>query len=48
MKNVRDPKDEDTWDDVDDITEGKDTHQLVKIVPLVPEPEYDEDVPNGS
>ena len=45
LKNARDVKDEDTGDDV---TEGKDTHQLVEIVPLVPEPEYDEDVPNGS
>ena len=48
FKNTRNAKHEDTGDDVDDITEGKDTHQLVEIVLLVSEPEDDEDVANDS
>jgi hypothetical protein len=48
LKNVRDANDEDTGDYVDAITEGKDTHQLVEIVPLVSEPENDEDITNDS
>ena len=35
-------------DDVYHITESKDNHQLVEIVPRISEPEYDEDVPNDS
>ena len=36
---VRDAKDDHTGDDVEEITESKDTHQLVEIVLLVDKPD---------
>ena len=41
MNNVRNAKDDNTGDDVEKITEGEDSHQLMEVVPLSSEPDYE-------
>ena len=43
---VRNTKDDHTGDDVQEITEGKDSHQVAEIVPLGSEPDYEAYVAN--
>ena len=47
-KYVRDAKDDHTSDDVEEITEGQDTHQLVEIVLLFKEPDDQTKVANNA
>ena len=47
-KHVGDAKDDTTRDDVEEITKGQDTHELVEIVLLPPEPDDQADVPNNA
>ena len=47
-KHVGDPKDDNTRDDVEEITKGQDTHKLVEIVSLVDEPEDQTDISHNS
>ena len=44
LKYVRDAKDDHTGDYIKEIAGGKDTHQVVEIVPLGSEPEDEADV----
>ena len=46
MNNVRDAKDDNTGDDVEKITEGEDSHQLMEVVPLCSEPDDEAGVAN--
>ena len=47
-KHVGDPKDDTTRDDVEEITKGQDTHELVEIVSLPTEPNNHTKVANNS
>ena len=44
MNNIRDAKDDNTGDDVEEVTEGEDSHQLMEVVPLCSEPDDEADV----
>ena len=46
MNDIRDAKDDNTGYDVEKITEGKDFHQVVEIVPLGFAPDDEADVAN--
>ena len=46
LKYVWYAKDDNTWDDVEEIKEGKDPHQVVEIVPLSSEPDDETGVAN--
>jgi hypothetical protein len=46
LKYVWNAKDDNTGDDVEKITEGKDSHQVVEIVPLCSEPDDQTGVAN--
>ena len=48
LKYVWDAKDDNTWDDVEEIKEGKDPHQVVEIVPLGSEPDDETGVANNT
>ena len=45
-KNAGDAKDDNTRDDVEEITEGQNTHKLVKIVLLADEPKDQTEITN--
>ena len=45
---VRDAKDDHTGDDVEEITESEDTHQLVEMILLSNEPDYQTNVANNA
>ena len=48
LKYVRDAKDDYTGDYIKEIAGGKDTHQVVEIVPLGSEPDDEVDVANNT
>ena len=48
LEDVGDAKDDNTWDDVEEIKERQDTHELVEIVPLTNEPEDETDIANNT
>ena len=48
LKHVRDAKDDNTSNDVEEITKGQDTHKLVEIVFLVDEPKDQTDISYNS
>ena len=47
-ENIGDAKDDNTGDDVEEITEGQDTHKLVEVIPLAAEPEDEADIANNT
>ena len=47
-KNAGDAKDDNTGDDVEEITEGQNTHELVEVVSLTAEPEDEADIANNT
>ena len=48
LKYAGDAKDENTADDVEEITESKDAHEMVEIILFSEEPNGGEDVANNS
>ena len=47
-KDVWNTKDKAGVDDVEEITEGKDSHELVEVVPLIAEPDDEQDITNQA
>ena len=47
-KDVRNAKNDDVGEDIEEITNRKDTHKLVKIVSLVAEPDDEADITNNT
>ena len=48
MENIGNAKDYNTGDDVEEITEGQNTHELVEIAPLGKEPEDKAEVASNA
>ena len=48
VENVRDTKDENITDYIDEITESKDAHEMVKITLFPEEPDNGQDVANDT
>ena len=48
MNNVRDAKDDNTGDDVEEVKDGEDSHQLMEVVPLCSEPDDEAGVANHT
>ena len=48
LENVGNAEDDNTGDDIEEITEGKDTHELVEVVPLAAEPEDEANIANNT
>ena len=47
-ENIRNAKDDNAGDDVEEIIDSQNTHQLVEVVPLVAEPDDEGDVTNHA
>ena len=48
LENIWHAKDDNTGDDVEEITEGQDTHELMESVFLAAEPEDEADIANNT